>query len=423
MEENMVNSDLFLVLDQIERDKGITKESLLQMIEQALVSAFRKHDNKFSDVKASINLETGNIELFIYKKVVKTVKDENREISLADAKLEKKSAKIGDDIEIGIDTSTFGRIAAQTAKQVIIQKIRETEKENLYNEYKQKEGTIISGYITKMINDTAIIDLGNLEAILPVSEQIERENYYQGMFIKAYILKVELNNRGPKILISRKSPNFLKKLFDLEVPEIYDGTIEIKGVARDAGNRSKVAVYSKNPKVDPVGSSVGMRGARIKSIVDELGGEKIDLVLYSDNIKKYIENALKPAKIEAVYLDEEKKNAEVILQDDQLSLAIGKQGCNVKLAARLTGWHLEIKSETKRKEEKEEKLDNDLKDLEQLEGIGEKMASMLVAAGYSIERLKDATTEDLLGLQGVGPKTAANIMKAVEKYVKNSDKE
>lgn len=326
----------------------------------------------------------------------------------------KKSAKIDDEVEIGIDTSTFGRIAAQTAKQVIIQKIRETEKENLYEEYKAKEGTIISGYISKMVNDTAIIDLGNLEAILPVSEQIERENYTQGMFIKAYILKVELNTRGPKILISRKNPNFLKKLFELEIPEIYDGTIEIKGIARDAGNRSKVSVFSKNPKVDPVGSSVGMRGARIKSIVDELAGEKIDLVLYSDNIKKYIENALKPAKVEAIYINEENKNAEIILQDDQLSLAIGKQGCNVKLAARLTGWHLEIKSETKRKEEKEEKIDNTLKNFENIDGISEKVANILVAAGYTVQTLKEATKEDLLGLQGVGPKTAENILNAIK---------
>ena len=228
--------------------------------------------------------------------------------------------------------------------------------------------------------------------------------------------------RGPKILISRKSPNFLKKLFDLEIPEIYDGTIEIKGVARDAGNRAKVAVYSKNPKVDPVGSSVGMRGARIKSIVDELGGEKIDLILYSDDAKKYIENALKPARIEAIYVDEERKNAEVILQDDQLSLAIGKQGSNVKLAARLTGWHLDIKSETKRKEEKEEKLDNVMKDFEKLDGISEKVATMLVSAGYTVEKLKDAAKEDFLGLQGVGPKTAENIMKAIKKYKKASEK-
>jgi N utilization substance protein A len=422
MESNM-NSDLFLVLDQIERDKGIKKENLLKMIEQALVSAFRKHNNKFADVRAEINLETGAIELFVYKTVVKKVADNDKEISLDDAKAMKKNAKLGDDMEIEINTSTFGRIAAQTAKQVIIQKIRETEKENLYKEYKDKEGTIVSGYINKMIEDTAIIDLGSVEAILPVSEQIEKEKYYQGMFVKAYIMKVELNSRGPKILISRKSPNFLKKLFELEIPEIYDGTIEIKSIARDAGNRSKVAVYSKNPKVDPVGSSVGMRGARIKSIVDELSGEKIDLVLYSDNIKKYIENALKPAKVEAVYTDDERKNAEIILQDDQLSLAIGKQGCNVKLAARLTGWHLDIKSETKRKEEKEEKLDVALKELEALEGIGEKMANMLLSAGYSVEKLKLATKEDLLGLQGVGPKTADNILKAIKKHVKKNDKE
>jgi transcription termination/antitermination protein NusA len=410
-----LGGDLLPILELIEREKGISKETILRLIEQSIVSAFKKHNNKFANIKAIVGVD-GIVELFAYKKVVDIVKDETKEISLLEAKEINKSIKVGEEIDIEIESESFGRIAAQTAKQVIIQKMRETEKDNVYKEYKEKEGTIVSGYINKMVNDTAIIDLGKVEAILPVAEQIETENYAQGMFIKAYILKVEDNPRGTKILVSRKSPQFLRKLFEVEIPEIYDGTIEIKNIARDAGNRSKVAVFSKNPKVDPVGSSVGVRGVRIKNIIDELNGEKIDLVLYNDDPRKFIENSLKPAKIETIYLDEFRKNAEIVLTDDQLSLAIGKQGCNVKLAARLTGWHLEIKTETQRQNEKDEKTENVMKSIEQLDGINAKSAGILLSAGYTLDTLRNANKDDLLGLQGIGDKTADNILKAVKNF-------
>ncbi|MDR0676896.1 MAG: transcription termination factor NusA [Elusimicrobiota bacterium] len=412
-----LGGDLLPILELIEREKGISKENLLKLIEQSIISAFKKHNNKFSNIKVNVNIN-GHIEMFAYKKVVVDVKYETKEISLADAKLLKKDAKVGDEIEIEMEADSFGRIAAQTAKQVIIQKMRETEKSNLYKEYKEKEGNIVNGYINKIINGTAIIDLGKVEAILPVSEQIQNENYVQGMFVKAYILKVEDALRGIKILISRKSPQFLKKLFEIEIPEIYDGTIEIKNIARDAGNRAKVAVYSKNPKVDPIGSSVGVRGVRIKNIIDELNGEKIDLILYNENPKIFIENSLKPAKIDNIYLDEAHKNAEIILTDDQLSLAIGKQGSNVKLAARLTGWHLEIKTNSQRQNEKDEKIETAIKSIEQLDGISAKSAGILISAGYTLDTLKSVTKEDLLGLQGIGEKTANNILKAIKNFFK-----
>ncbi len=416
--ENM-SGDLSPVLEQIERDKGIKKEELIKLIEQSLVSTFKKHNSKFTDVKAKIDLDAGVIQLFVTKIVVKKVTDPTREVDLTEAKEVKKNAQIDDVLQVQIDTESFGRIAAQTAKQVIIQKMREIEKDNLFKEYKSKEGTIINGIISRMANETAIIDLGKTKAVLPRSEQIENENYSQGAYIKAYIVKVEEDPKGPKILMSRKHPGFLQKLFELEIPEVYDGTIDIKGISRDPGNKAKVAVYSRNPKVDPVGSCVGLRGSRVKSIIDELNGEKIDLVLYSDDIKIYIENAIKPAQIDAIYLDPISKNAEIIMAEDQLSLAIGKKGVNIKLAARLIGWHLEVTTEARRKEAREAKLETVLKDFEQLEGVSEKMANILINAGYSsLEILKNVSKEDLMGLQGIGEKTAATIMKAVKKIYK-----
>ncbi|MFC1485271.1 transcription termination factor NusA [bacterium] len=416
MEQN-IGGDLFPVLEQIERDKGIKKEDLLVMIEQALISAFKKHHSKVNNVEAHINPETGEIEFYIQKKVVDFVEDDLLEVSLENALKSKKKASIGDELKVKIDTSNFGRIAAQTAKQVIIQKIRETEKENLYKEFKEKEGFVINGQVSKIINNTAIVDLGKVEAVLPLREQIRTEEPFQGMYLKLYVLKVELTPRGPKVILSRSHPELLRRLFEKEIPEVYDGTIEIKAISREPGIKAKVAVCSKNPKVDPVGACVGVKGGRIKAIVDELDGERIDLILYSVDIKQYIKNALNPADITDIFIDEQSKNVEVIVPDDQLSLAIGKKGYNVKLAARLTGYHLDVKSVSMRKEEKEKKIKNSLQELEKLEGIGRKTASILVTAGYTnLSLLERVNKEDLMGLQGIGEKTAENIIKAVKKY-------
>ncbi|MCP4482139.1 MAG: transcription termination/antitermination protein NusA [bacterium] len=412
--ENL-NVDFLPILEQIERDKGIARATLVNMIEQALVSTFKRYNPKVEDVEANINIDSGQITLHTKKRVVQRVTDASHEVSLSEAKLEYGDVKVGDEIEFKIDTSNFGRIAAQTAKQVLIQKIRETEKENLYNEYKEKEGTVISGCITKMINNTAIFEIGKMEAILPIREQIENETYSQGNYMKVYITKVELTPRGPKVIVSRKNPEILGKLLELEVPEVYDGTIEVKVIARNAGNRSKIAVSSHNVKVDPVGSVVGVRGARVRAVTKEFGDEKIDLVPYSDNSSTYIENALKPALIDSIFLDEANHNAEVVVADDQLPLAIGKGGSNVKLAARLTGWHLDIKTNAQRQEARAEESLASLRILENIEGINKNIANTLLSAGYAdIPVLKEATKEDLMGLQGVGEKTALKIIDAVK---------
>lgn len=338
-----IGGDILPILESIENEKGLSKGTILKLIEQSILSAFKRHNNKFTNVRVNVGID-GAINLYCSKKIVDKVSDHNKEIALKDALEIDRKAKIGENIEIKIGIETFGRIAAQTAKQVIIQKIRETEREKTYKEYKGKEGSIISGYIAKMINETPIIYLDKVEAILPYSEQIEKESYYQGMFLKACILKIEDNSRGVKLILSRKSHLFLKKLLELEVPEISEGIIEIKNVVRSAGERAKVAVISKNSSVDPVGSIVGVKGVRIKNIVDELSGERIDLVIYDDDPKKYIENALKPANISDIKLNLKEKNAEVFLDEKELAIAVGKKGVNVKLAARLTGWHIDIKA-------------------------------------------------------------------------------
>ncbi|MFH1715236.1 MAG: transcription termination factor NusA [Elusimicrobiota bacterium] len=418
-----IGGELLPVLEQIERDKGIKKEDLLKMIEQALVSAFKKHSGKSQVAEAHINKETGMIEAFVIKNVVKNVEDPQVEIDLSQAQKIKKDAKIGDEIKIKIDTTNFGRIAAQTAKQVIIQRIRETEKDNLFTEFKEREGDIVNGQVYRLAGNTVVVDLGKTEGILPEREQIPREEYRPGNFVKAYVLKVEQMPRGPKIILSRTHPGFLHKLFDLEVPEVSDKTVEIKGIVREPGFRSKVAVISHNIKVDPVGACVGVKGSRIKAIIEEIGGEKIDLVLYSNDVKTYIGNALNPAKLLNIIIDQEKKKADIIVADDQLSLAIGKMGQNVRLAARLLGWHLDIKSEKQRKQDKEEKMAVTHDEILALDGIGEKTAALLVKAGYSMDRLVVTSKDELMGLQGIGDKMADKIVNAVKKYVKKKKKE
>jgi transcription termination/antitermination protein NusA len=423
MEQPEIGGDLMPVLEQIERDKGIKKEDLLRMIETALVTSFKKHEGRTQDVECKISAETGVIEFYVTKKVVEKVKDDQTEIDLESAKKLKSGIKLDDILKVKIDTSYFGRIAAQTAKQVIIQRIREKEKENLFKEFKTKEGDIVNGQIIRIAGDMVIFDLGKSEAILPPREQLATDTYSPGSYMKAYVFKVEQTPRGAKIVLSRTHPDFLKKLFELEVPEVYDGTVIIKGIVRDAGVRAKVTVTSTNPKVDPIGACVGIKGSRIKAIIDELNGEKIDLVPYNLDAKTYITSALNPAKVDYISLNESAKKAEVIVPDDQLSIAIGKKGQNIRLAARLTGWYLDIKSSSKKEKIKEELIAASVEKLEELEGIGDKTAEILVKAGYNMEKLREADVEELMGLQGVGEKTAENIIKAVKKYFKDEEKE
>ncbi|HZK12616.1 MAG TPA: transcription termination factor NusA [Atribacterota bacterium] len=347
-----MNMNLAKVLDEIEKEKGISKNILIEAVESAIVSAYKKnYANNVSDVKIDISKESGEIKIFTKKTIVQKVVDPSNEICIDDFPIsDKNNYNIADTILIETMPKDFGRIAAQTAKQVIVQKIREAERNVIYDKYIDKERDIVTGVVQRIEHGNIIIDLGRTEALLLPNEQIQNEEYYKGKRIKIYILEVRKTSKGPKIFASRSHPELLKRLFELEVPEIHEGLVEIKNIAREAGKRSKVAVYSKDERIDPIGACIGDRGSRIKSIMMELKDEKIDVIKWSDDDKILIANSLNPAKVTLVNLFEKEKTATVIVPDQQLSLAIGKQGQNARLAAKLTSWKVDIKSESEYKE-------------------------------------------------------------------------
>ena len=347
-----MNSKEFIkAVDSIVKEKGIDREVVFEAMELALATAYKKNFDSLTNSKIFIDRNTGDIKVYAVKTVVEEVLDDQLEISLEEAKKENKNAKIGDEIEIEIIPRNFGRIAAQTAKQVIVQKIREVERNMVYTEYNDRKGEIVSGIIQKADGGTIVLDLGKLEGIMPVKDQIPTETYHVNDKIKAYVVSVERGLKGaPQVLVSRSHPDFVRKLFEFEIPEIYEGLIEIKSVSRDAGSRSKVAVYSPNENIDPVGSCVGQKGIRIQNIINELNGEKIDVIEWNEDPAIFISAALLPAQVMAVDVKEEEKFAQVIVPDDQLSLAIGKSGQNARLAARLTNWKIDIKSESQFRE-------------------------------------------------------------------------
>jgi N utilization substance protein A len=348
-----MNINLAKVIEEIEKEKGISKDILIEAIESAIVSAYKKnYTNNIDDIKIDISSDTGEIKVFTRKTIVQKASEPLNEISEDDLPIsDKEKYNIGDTILIETTPKEFGRIAAQTAKQVIVQKIREAERNVIYEKYIDKERDIVTGVVQRIEHGNVIIDLGRTEAILLPNEQIRNEEYYKGKRIKIYILEVRKTSKGPKIFASRTHPELLKRLFELEVPEIHEGLVEIKNIAREAGKRSKVAVYSKDERVDPIGACIGDRGSRIKSIMMELTDEKIDVIRWSDDDKALIANSLSPAKVITVNLFEKEKTATVVVPDQQLSLAIGKEGQNARLAAKLTGWKVDIKSESDYKEE------------------------------------------------------------------------
>ncbi len=415
-----MSSELINALETIQKEKKISKEEILHVIENALVSAYKKHVGKAVNVEAKVNPETGAMSACVIKKVVDEVTNPLLEVSLQDAKKVSKSAKIDEEIKIPLDTDDFSRIAAQTAKQVIVQKIRESERDSLYEEMKAKIGEMINGSIYKISNRNIIVDLGRTEAILPVSEQVPKESFSVGQHIRALIIKAEKNSKGPNIVLSRTHPDLVKVLFELEVPEIYEKVVDIVNIVREPGLRTKISVISHNSKVDPVGACVGVKGARIKPIIDELRGERIDLIPFSNDPVKYITSALSPAKVLTVAIvSEEEKKAEVIVANDMLSLAIGKSGHNVRLAARLTGWHIDVKSEEQKKQESEQKIANKTSALEQLQGISDKTIDLLVQAGFTnINKIAELKPEDLTTLPGIGEKTAEKIIEAAKEATK-----
>ena len=358
-----MNINLAKVLDEIEKEKGISKDILIEAIESAIISAYKKnYANSIDDIKIDISEDTGEIKVFTKKTIVQKVSEPLNEISIDDLPIsDKENYNIEDTILIETTPKEFGRIAAQTAKQVIVQKIREAERNVIYEKYIDKERDIVTGVVQRIEHRNVIIDLGRTEALLLPNEQIRNEEYYKGKRIKIYILEVRKTSKNPKIFASRTHPELLKRLFELEVPEIHEGLVEIKNIAREAGKRSKVAVYSKDERVDPIGACIGDRGSRIKSIMLELKDEKIDVIRWNEDEKTLIANSLSPAKVIQVNLFEKEKTATVIVPDQQLSLAIGKEGQNARLAAKLTGWKVDIKSESDYKEENNPDSQNDLK--------------------------------------------------------------
>lgn len=334
-------------IDQLVKEKGIDRQVVLEAMEQAVLTAANKKYRNTRELEAHYNHETGEVELFEFVTVVDEVEDSYKEISLDEAHEIDPEAEIGDSLGEKLDASGFSRIAAQTAKQVIIQKVRDAERETIYNEYRDRIWEVITGMVRRFEKGELLIDLGRAEAVLPAKEQMPREVYRPGDRIRAIITDIRMTTKGPQIMLSRTHPSMLAKLFEAEVPEIAEGIVEINAIVRDAGSRAKIAVSSNDRDVDPVGACVGMRGARVQNVVSELRGEKIDIIPWSEDIARFACNALSPAQVSKVFVDEEKRALEIIVADDQLSLAIGKRGQNVSLAARLTGCRIDIKSESK----------------------------------------------------------------------------
>ena len=360
------NKELILALEELEKEKGIKKEYLLEAIETALVTAYKRNFDSLENVRVEMDHQTGATHVYAIKEVMEKANDEDTEISLKEAQKINPDLKEGDTVETEIVPRDFGRIAAQTAKQVIIQKLREVEREIVYNEFNERKGEIVSGLIQKADHNIVVMDLGKLEGVMPLKEQIPTEHYKVNDKIKGYVLDVEKGAKGaPQVIVSRSHPDFVRKLLEFEIPEIYEGVIEIKSVSRDPGYRSKVAVYSPDQNIDPVGSCVGQKGVRIQSVINELNGEKIDVIEWNEDPSIYIASALLPAKILAVDIKEEEKFAQVVVPDDQLSLAIGKSGQNARLAARLTNWKIDIKSETQFREMIIKSQESDKKETEE----------------------------------------------------------
>ncbi len=349
--KNIDVKELIEAMDELEKERGIKKDYLIESLEGALVSAYKKNFDSVDNVKVTINQETGDVHIYSVREVVEKSEDPLLEISIDEAKQINPKAEIGETVDLEIVPKDFGRIAAQTAKQVVVQKIREAERDIVYNEYHDKTGEIVTGIIQKVDENLVVLDLGKLEGIMTAKEQIPTEHYKVNDKIRGYVVSVKKEVKGnPQVVVSRSHPDFVRKLFEFEIPEIYEGLIEIKSVSRDPGSRSKVAVYSKNENIDPVGSCVGQKGVRIQNIINELHGEKIDVIEWNEDPAIYIAAALLPAQVMAVDANDEEKFAQVIVPDDQLSLAIGKSGQNARLAAKLTNWKIDIKSESQFRE-------------------------------------------------------------------------
>ncbi|MEJ5329489.1 MAG: transcription termination factor NusA [Desulfobaccales bacterium] len=409
-----MNLELRRLIDQVSRDKGIDKELLISAIKDAVRSAARKKYGPKLDIEVDYKDDTGEIEVFQYKEVVEEVTDPLTQVSLEEGRQIDPECEAGDQLGFKMDASQFGRIAAQSAKQVIMQRMKDAERDLVYEEYKDRKGEIISGIVQRLDQDGIIVNLGRTEAVLPPSEQVPKEIYHKGERIRAYILEVKRQSKGPQIILSRTHPNFLVALFEAEVPEIADGTVQILACAREPGSRSKIAVASRDSDVDPVGACVGLKGSRVQNIVQELRGEKIDIIPWSPDVARFATNALQPAEVSRIILNQATQTMEVIVPDDQLSLAIGKRGQNVRLASKLVGWKIDVKTESK--------YSKSLKDgylsLLRIPGVGEITASVLHEAGYtSAKEVAESTVEDLMNATGLHEKKAASLIEAARELM------
>ena len=429
------------IIDQVGKDKGIDKHILIEALETAMLKAAEKRFGPNKVIEAHYQEEMGEIELFLFKEVVEEAQDPDTQIEIEAAKELDPEVAIGDSLGVKLDSKEFGRIDAQTAKQIIIQKVREAERNIVYNEYSAKRGEIVTGIVQRFEKGDIIVDLGRAEALLPKKEQVRREGYRQGERIRGIILEVKVEAKGPQVILSRTHPAFLMKLFQMEVPEVYEGIVEIKGAAREPGDRAKIAVLSHNSDVDPVGACVGVKGSRVQAVVQELKGEKIDIVHWADEPAIFVKNTLSPAQIARVITDETEHAMEVIVPDDQLSLAIGKKGQNVRLAAKLTGWKIDIRTESESKGGKEkltpeEALRKEMqaagereereraaaaKDMEEGLGVSHEAAVILAAAGYTgSDSLTGATAEELAKIEGLGQEAIDGILDAIAREKGNA---
>ncbi len=417
MAENLF-TDLAKVIDQVGRDKGIDKEIVIDAVKQAILVAARKKYGTYREIEAQYNESTGEVELYEFKEVVERAKfiDEEVEIPLDEALLLDPAAQLDDSIGIKMDSSDLGRIAAQTAKQIILQKVRDAERDIIFSEFEQRKGEVASGIARRVEKGAIVVDLGRTEAHIPPREQIPGEIFKPGDRIQGYLSEVRQTTRGPQIIMSRADERYLVKLFEMEVPEIYDGVVEIMSAAREPGQRAKIAVTSKDPSVEPVGACVGMKGSRVQNIVQELKGEKIDIVLWNEDVTRFVCNALGPAEISKVFLDEENKEMEIVVPDSELSKAIGKRGQNVRLAAKLTGWKLDIISTTSAQARTAESVFN----LMLIPGMSETMAQNILQSGFgSFQSLAATSVEEIMTVPGYDdPDKAQKLIQDAKKLIK-----
>ncbi len=411
-------SNLNFIIDQVGKDKGIDRKVIIDALEQAILTASRKKFGHQGEIEVHYNEEAGEVELFQFKQVVEEVVNPDTEISLEEAKKLDSGVEPGDSLGVK-QTTDFGRIGAQTAKQVIMQKVREAERDNVYNEFKDRKGDLISGAVQRLERGNLYINIGRAEAVLLAKEQIPGEVHRQGERLRAYILDVQKNSKGPQIFLSRTHPGFIVKLFEMEVPEVSEGVIKIISAAREPGERAKISVYSSDRDVDPVGACVGMKGSRVQSVVQELRGERIDIIPWSQDPAKYVCNALAPAKISRVYIDEESRHMDVVVADDQLSLAIGKRGQNVRLASKLTGWKIDIKSESKMEKISGEILDS----LKALPYVGDVTARVLYNEGFrSLKEIAEVDPEELAKVLEVEKEKAVEITETALRMIQPEEK-